>query len=80
MAILSSLYTGGQVCRQVFELSTGNNLLLPGIAALIDFVGDQVWHSLFSYHNGALFLNSIFLFYGIWMAKEGFMNQIQSQN
>ncbi|KAJ1419274.1 Casparian strip membrane protein domain [Sesbania bispinosa] len=42
IAILSSLYTGGQVFRQVHELSTGKTLLQPRIASLIDFVGDQV--------------------------------------
>lgn len=64
------------MCRQVLELSTGNNLLLPGIAALIDFVGDQVWHSLFSYHNGALFLNSILV---LWiMDGEGGIHESNS--
>ncbi|CAL0306263.1 unnamed protein product [Lupinus luteus] len=42
VAILSSLYTGGQVYRQVQELSIGKNLLQPRTAALIDFFGDQI--------------------------------------
>ncbi|XP_061375833.1 CASP-like protein 4B1 isoform X2 [Gastrolobium bilobum] len=42
IAILSILYTGGQVFRQAHELSTGKNLLQLRTVALIDFVGDQV--------------------------------------
>ncbi|KAE9603151.1 hypothetical protein Lal_00018718 [Lupinus albus] len=42
VTILSSLYTGGQVYRQVQELSTGKNLLQPRTAAIIDFFGDQI--------------------------------------
>ncbi|KAE9603149.1 hypothetical protein Lalb_Chr12g0207401 [Lupinus albus] len=42
VAILSSLYTGGQVYRQVHELFIGKNLLQPRTAALIDFFGDQI--------------------------------------
>ncbi|RDX79064.1 CASP-like protein 4B1, partial [Mucuna pruriens] len=42
VAILSCLYTGVQVFRQVHELSTGKNLLQPTTTGLIDFVGDQV--------------------------------------
>ncbi|XP_061375832.1 CASP-like protein 4B1 isoform X1 [Gastrolobium bilobum] len=45
IAILSILYTGGQVFRQAHELSTGKNLLQLRTVALIDFVGDQ-WFSL----------------------------------
>ncbi|XP_020236865.1 CASP-like protein 4B4 [Cajanus cajan] len=41
-AILSSLYTGLQVFRQLHELSTGQNLIQLRTAGLIDFVGDQV--------------------------------------
>jgi len=60
VAILSSLYSGVQVFRQVHELSTGKNMIQPRTAGLIDFVGDQVWHSFFSHHIhfiGLLFLN-----------------------
>ncbi|QCE03246.1 hypothetical protein DEO72_LG8g1270 [Vigna unguiculata] len=42
VAILSSLYSGVQVFRQVHELSTGKNMIQPTTAGLIDFVGDQV--------------------------------------
>ncbi|TKY65745.1 CASP protein 4B1 [Spatholobus suberectus] len=42
VAILSSLYTGGQVFRQVQELSTAKQLLQPRMAAMIDFFGDQI--------------------------------------
>lgn len=42
VAILSSLYTGAQVFRQVHELSTRKTLIQPTTAGLIDFVGDQV--------------------------------------
>ncbi|XP_027337260.1 CASP-like protein 4B4 [Abrus precatorius] len=42
VAIISSLYTGVQVFRQVHELSIGKSLLQPRISGLIDFVGDQV--------------------------------------
>ncbi|XP_058729003.1 CASP-like protein 4B1 [Vicia villosa] len=42
VTIFSSLYTGGQVYRQIHELSTGNNMFRPTTAALIDFLGDQV--------------------------------------
>lgn len=50
IAILSSLYTGGQAFRQVHELSRGKQLLQPRMAAMIDFFGDQVWqwHSFLS--------------------------------
>ncbi|XP_004492518.1 CASP-like protein 4B1 [Cicer arietinum] len=41
-AILSSLYTGAQVFRQVQELSTGKQLIKPRIAAMVDFFGDQI--------------------------------------
>ncbi|KAK7339988.1 hypothetical protein VNO77_20679 [Canavalia gladiata] len=42
IGILSSLYTGGQVFRQVQELSTGKQLLQPRMAAMVDFFGDQI--------------------------------------
>jgi len=42
IAILSSLYTGGQAFRQIRELSTAKQMLKPKMAAIIDFVGDQV--------------------------------------
>ncbi|KAI5392157.1 CASP-like protein 4B1 [Lathyrus oleraceus] len=42
VTIFSSLYTGGQVYRQIHELSTGNNMFRATTAALIDFLGDQV--------------------------------------
>ncbi|KAK7382318.1 hypothetical protein VNO80_01169 [Phaseolus coccineus] len=42
VAILSSLYSGVQVFRQVRELSTGKNTIQQRTAGLIDFVGDQV--------------------------------------
>ncbi|KAK7260035.1 hypothetical protein RIF29_25750 [Crotalaria pallida] len=42
VAILSSLYTGGQVFRQVQELSKGKNMLQARTADLIDFFGDQI--------------------------------------
>ncbi|KAK7294784.1 hypothetical protein RJT34_17680 [Clitoria ternatea] len=41
IAILSSLYTGGQTFRQVREFSTGKQLLKPRMAAMVDFFGDQ---------------------------------------
>lgn len=61
-AIISSLYTGYQVFRQVQELYTEINLLRPRSAVLItfSFVGDQVLHSFFSHcihFHGALFLS-----------------------
>ncbi|XP_004506917.1 CASP-like protein 4B4 [Cicer arietinum] len=39
--IISILYTGGQVFRQIHELSTGNHLLRATTTTVIDFVGDQ---------------------------------------
>ncbi|ESW06621.1 hypothetical protein PHAVU_010G062800 [Phaseolus vulgaris] len=42
VAILSSLYSGVQVFRQLHELSTGKNTIQQRTAGLIDFVGDQV--------------------------------------
>jgi len=42
IAILSSLYTGGQAFRQIHELSTAKQLLKPRMAAMLDFFGDQV--------------------------------------
>ncbi|XP_045832092.1 CASP-like protein 4B1 [Trifolium pratense] len=41
VSIFTSLYTGCQVYRQVHELSTGNNIFRPTMAAVVDFVGDQ---------------------------------------
>ncbi|XP_057499389.1 CASP-like protein 4B1 [Actinidia eriantha] len=42
IAILSTLYTGVQVLRQVHELSTGKLLFSRRNLALVDFFGDQV--------------------------------------
>ncbi|KAK8466432.1 hypothetical protein PHAVU_008G090400 [Phaseolus vulgaris] len=42
IAILSSLYTGGQAFRQIHELSTAKQLLKPRMAAMLDFFGDQI--------------------------------------
>ncbi|GAU13884.1 hypothetical protein TSUD_262110 [Trifolium subterraneum] len=41
VSIFTSLYTGGQVYRQIHELSTGDNIFRPTMAAVIDFLGDQ---------------------------------------
>ncbi|KAA8517482.1 hypothetical protein F0562_017775 [Nyssa sinensis] len=42
IAILSTLYTGGQFMRQVHELSTGKETFPRRNLALIDFYGDQI--------------------------------------
>jgi hypothetical protein len=42
IAILSTLYAGGQALRQVHELWTGNRLFQQRTSALLDFFGDQV--------------------------------------
>ncbi|CAJ1809332.1 unnamed protein product [Sphenostylis stenocarpa] len=42
IAILSSMYTGAQVFRQMHEFSTAKQLLKPRMAAMIDFFGDQI--------------------------------------
>ncbi|CAL5192399.1 unnamed protein product [Lathyrus oleraceus] len=42
IGILSSLYTGAQVFRQIHELSTGKQLIKPSLATIIDFFGDQI--------------------------------------
>ncbi|XP_057473369.1 CASP-like protein 4B1 [Actinidia eriantha] len=42
IAILSTLYAGVQVLRQVHELSTGKQLFSQRNLALVDFFGDQV--------------------------------------
>lgn len=42
IAILSTLYTGGQVFRQVHELSTGRETFSRRNLALFDFIGDQI--------------------------------------
>ncbi|CAJ2663199.1 unnamed protein product [Trifolium pratense] len=42
VSTFTNLYTGGQVYRQIHELSTGNNIFRPTMAAVIDFLGDQV--------------------------------------
>ncbi|CAK8542041.1 unnamed protein product [Lathyrus sativus] len=42
IAILTSLYTGAQVFRQIHELSTGKKLIKPSVATIIDFFGDQI--------------------------------------
>ncbi|KAE9622268.1 hypothetical protein Lalb_Chr01g0023441 [Lupinus albus] len=44
IAILSILYTAVQVFRQVQEFYKGKLLIKPRMGAIIDFVGDQVWH------------------------------------
>lgn len=44
IAILSSLYTGFQVLRQIQELSTGKESFSRQKLALIGFIGDQVGH------------------------------------
>ncbi|OAY41570.1 hypothetical protein MANES_09G112600v8 [Manihot esculenta] len=41
IAILSTLYTGGQVLRHIHELSTGKFLLQQRTSAMVDFFGDQ---------------------------------------
>jgi len=48
VAFFTSIYTGCQIYRQIHELTTGNNVFRVTTAALIDFVGDQVWHFLLS--------------------------------
>lgn len=42
IAILSTLYTGAQVGRQIHELRTGKEILSPQMMVLLNFVGDQV--------------------------------------
>ncbi|XP_022157298.1 CASP-like protein 4B1 [Momordica charantia] len=42
IAILSTLYTGVQVSRQVRELSTGTSMFPLRKSAIIDFIGDQI--------------------------------------
>ncbi|KAK9290922.1 hypothetical protein L1049_009101 [Liquidambar formosana] len=42
IAILSTLYTGGQALRQVHELSTGKFYFSRRNLALLDFFGDQI--------------------------------------
>lgn len=42
IAILSTLYAGGQALRQVNELSTGKHLFRPRTASMVDFFGDQI--------------------------------------
>lgn len=42
IAILSTLYTLGQVLRHVHELSTGRQMMQKRTSALIDFFGDQI--------------------------------------
>ncbi|GMH23147.1 hypothetical protein Nepgr_024990 [Nepenthes gracilis] len=42
IAILSTLYTGGQSLKQVHQLSTGKELITQRNSALIDFFGDQI--------------------------------------
>ncbi len=42
IAILSTLYTGGQVLRQVHELFTGKQVIQQPTSALLDIFGDQV--------------------------------------
>ncbi|KAI4353479.1 hypothetical protein L6164_002426 [Bauhinia variegata] len=42
IAILSSLYTGAQVLRQIQEHATGKYMILRRTASWIDFSGDQI--------------------------------------
>lgn len=42
IAILSSLYTGIQALRHVYQISTGRQFLEQRTSALINFCGDQV--------------------------------------
>ncbi|CAI9768405.1 unnamed protein product [Fraxinus pennsylvanica] len=42
IAILSSLYTGLQILRQVQELSTGREMISPKNMLVVDFFGDQI--------------------------------------
>ncbi|KAL8146648.1 hypothetical protein AgCh_004398 [Apium graveolens] len=42
IAILSTLYTGAQVGRQIQELRTGKEILSPRMMVLLNFVGDQI--------------------------------------
>ncbi|KAL6955251.1 hypothetical protein U1Q18_005606 [Sarracenia purpurea var. burkii] len=42
IAIISTLYTGGQALRQAREFSTGKQLLSERNLALVDFFGDQI--------------------------------------
>ncbi|KAJ0087878.1 hypothetical protein Patl1_31466 [Pistacia atlantica] len=42
IAVLSTLYTGGQALRHVHEISTSKQLLQPRTSALLDFFGDQI--------------------------------------
>lgn len=49
IGILSSLYTGAQIFRQIHELSTGKQLIKPSLATIIDFFGDQVCHVIHFY-------------------------------
>ncbi|KAL5550705.1 hypothetical protein UlMin_000881 [Ulmus minor] len=42
IAILTTLYSGGQALLQVHEISTGKYLFQRRTAALYDFVGDQI--------------------------------------
>ena len=55
IAILSTLYTGGQCYRQFHQAYAGKDLLPLKTAALIDFVGDQVSFSSLSYSIQKLF-------------------------
>lgn len=50
IAILSTLYTGGQVLRHIHELSTGKFLLQQRTSAMVDFFGDQVRVFLYTFH------------------------------
>ncbi|KAL1816945.1 hypothetical protein DCAR_0521357 [Daucus carota subsp. sativus] len=42
IAILSTLYTGAQVARQVQELRTGKEYLSPRMLVVLNFIGDQI--------------------------------------
>lgn len=54
IAILSTLYTLGQVLRHVHELSTGRQMMQKRTSALIDFFGDQVWVFALQFNSIAL--------------------------
>lgn len=47
VAILSTLYAGGQTLRQVYELRTRKPLLQQRTSAFLNFFGDQVGLSFF---------------------------------
>lgn len=58
IAILSTLYTGLQVVRQVHELSTSKEAFSRQNLALLEFFGDQVCDFFIKMHNWISF-NSV---------------------